>query len=184
MPDSLTNFHNKTALPVFVNPVGGNKLSDFDPFENIPADEDGDNLVPFEEPAPAPKKVTKKATPKPEPEGKVTVTLKGGAGFDAPWIVIHANDIPDAYEQFSGDYGALLVELMTKVQKAGTHFSSLGKPAAPRSNAPQVAAEAPEGTPEAPGPDWTYKTGIGKNGKPWKAWMPPRGSDAQPVWIR
>ena len=29
-------------------------------------------------------------------EGKVVVTLKGGRDFDAPWIVIHADDVSEA----------------------------------------------------------------------------------------
>ena len=29
-------------------------------------------------------------------EGKIVVTLKGGKGYEAPWIVIHANDVEEA----------------------------------------------------------------------------------------
>ena len=160
---------------------GGSKLSDIDPFADVVADTDAPE--PFTE-APAKKAAPKKVTtPKAEATGRegLTVTLKGGAGFDAPWIVIHAADIPDAYEQLSGDYAAILVELMDKVKKAGSYFSagsakSNGAPARPGNEAPSDAGEAP-------GPDWTFKTGVGKNGKTWKAWMPPRGSDAQPVWL-
>ena len=158
-------------------------MSDVDPFKDVEVDTE--TPEPFTE---APKKApAKKAAPKKvevgDGEGKVTITLKGGAGFDAPWIVIHAADIPDAYLQLSGDQAALLVELMDKVKKAGKHFaagsstgSSGGAPARPGN-------EAPAGTPEAPGPDWTFKTGVGRNGKTWKAWMPPRGSDENPVWL-
>jgi len=148
---------------------------------------------PFEEPpVEAPKKApAKKVAAKPAKkentlsESKITITLKGGSGFDAPWIVIHADDLEDASRQVN-DEAALLADVMERVQKAGQHFAGLGpsKPASSSGGAPaRPGAEAPGGTPAAPGPDWTYKTGVGKNGKTWKAWMPPRGSDASPVWL-
>jgi len=158
------------------------KLTDFDPFENAPVDAADE---PFEQPA-APKKVPAKkaAAVTPTGEGKLTLTLKGGAGFDSPWIVIHAADVDDALDQVSGDNAAKLAKLMDETRKAANHFagSAPAKPAAGRP-APQSAGEAPAGTPEPPGPDWVYKTGVGKNGKTWKAWMPPRGSSESPVWL-
>ena len=166
-------------------------MSDIDPFNDVPVDEDA--VEPFTDEAPkkeAPNKAApKKAVKKPETSGDregVTVTLKGGAGFDAPWIVIHASDINDAYEQVSGDNASTLAKLMDRVRHAANHFTSLGG-GAPKQNGGGAPArpgnEAPAGVPDAPGPDWTYKTGIGKNGKAWKAWMPPRGSAEPPVWL-
>lgn len=164
---------------------GGSKLSDVDPFADVPVDTD--TPEPFTEPEPAKKAPAKKAAAKKvevgDVDGKVTITLKGGAGFDAPWIVIHAADIPDAYLQLSGDQAALLVELMDKVKKAGAHFAAGSKGGAAGGAPARPGNEAPPGTPEAPGPDWQYKTGVGKNGKTWKGWFPPRGSDASPVWL-
>jgi hypothetical protein len=152
---------------------------DVDPFEDI-----ADEAV---EPAPAKTAPAKKVAIKPSSDREgVTVTLKGGAGFDAPWIVIHAADLADAYEQVSGDNAGLLVKLMEQTSKAAQHFSGQNKGAggaAPSNRAPAAAVAPPAGTPDAPGPDWTFKSGVGKTGKPWKAWMPPRGSDAQPVWL-
>ena len=135
---------------------------------------------------------TKKAAAKPAKkedelsEGKVTLTFKGGSGFDAPWVVLHPTDLDDALEMVSGNNAATLAQVFERVQNAGQLFSGMGpaKPAASSGGAPaRPGAEAPGGTPAAPGPDWTYKTGVGKNGKTWKAWMPPRGSDASPVWL-
>jgi hypothetical protein len=152
---------------------------DVDPFEDI-----ADEAV---EPAPAKKAPAKKVATKPSSDREgVTVTLKGGAGFDAPWIVIHAADLADAYEQVSGDNAGLLVKLMEQTSKAAQHFSGQNKGAggaAPSNRAPAAAVAPPAGTPDAPGPDWTFKSGVGKTGKPWKAWMPPRGSSEQPVWL-
>lgn len=159
-------------------------MTEFDPFADIEADTT-DDVVPFTE-APAKKAAAKKAAPKAPTgdEGKLVVTLKGGAGFDAPWLVYHATSLDDALDLF-GDPGKL-ANLMERVQSAGKFFVGLAPAkAAPSGGAPaRPGNEAPDGTPEAPGPDWTYKTGVGKNGKTWKAWMPPRGSDASPVWIR
>lgn len=163
-------------------------MSDIDPFNDVPVDEDA--VEPFaDEPAAKKAPAKKVATKKPESTGDregVTVTLKGGAGFDSPWIVIHAGDINDAYEQLSGDNASVLSKLMDRTRHAASHFTSLGGGAAatPGGGAPaRPGNEAPAGVAEAPGPDWTYKTGVGKNGKTWKAWMPPRGSSEQPVWL-
>lgn len=160
----------------------GSKLTELDPFADVPAD---DSPEPFtEEPkkAPAKKVAAKKPAEQPGREG-VTVTLKGGAGFDAPWIVIHAQDIGDAYEQLSGDFAAVLVELMDKVKKAGSYFAAGSKQGASGGAPARPGNEAPPGTPAAPGPEWQYKTGVSKAGKTWKGWFPPRGSDESPVWL-
>jgi hypothetical protein len=52
---------------------------------------------------------------------RVTITLKAGTGFDAPWIVIHGDDVTEA--------GALLQELRSRgvfaaVRAAGIEFAS------------------------------------------------------------
>lgn len=149
-----------------------------DPFADIPAT--SDDVVPF---ADSPK-VDVKPVVAGDPEGKLVVTLKGGAGFDAPWLVYHSTGVDDALGLFS-DPGKL-ANLMERVQAAGKFFVGLAPAKAANSSGGAPArpgAEAPAGTPAAPGPDWTFKTGMGKNNKPWKAWMPPRGSDASPVWL-
>ncbi len=157
-------------------------MTEVDPFADVA---DTSEAQGFDAPPPeAPKKVpAKKAAVKPavDSDGKVTITLKGGSGFDAPWIVIHASDIPDAYEQLSDDNAALLVELMGKVKKAGAFFSGgngqAGRPA------PAAAAAPPAGAPECP-PGWEFKSGTNKNtGKPWKGFFPPRGDDTKPIFF-
>lgn len=159
-------------------------MSDIDPFEDVTVD---DAPEPFTD-EPTPKKAAaKKAAPKKVEQSSdregVTVTLKGGAGFDAPWIVIHASDINDAYEQLSGDNASVLAKLMDRTRHAASHFTSLGGGQAPAAPAARPGQEPPAGVGEAPGPDWTFKSGVGKNGKTWKAWMPPRGSSESPVWL-
>ncbi|AOQ27976.1 ribonucleoside reductase class II [Mycobacterium phage Mundrea] len=179
-----------------------------DPFASAPATDEAQaapepqesafDAPPPEAPkkAPAKKAAAKKAAPavvEVGSDGKHVVTLKGGAGFDAPWYVIHASGLDEVEELFAGEDAARLAAVMERIQTAAKHFVSLGPAKAAggngggggggRSNAPRGAQEPPAGTPPAPGPDWTYKSGTGKNGKPWSAWMPPRGSDEKPVWL-
>lgn len=175
-----------------------------DPFASAPAGEEAQATPEPAEPtfeAP-PAEAPKKAAPKkaiatatvdvkpnllPVDEGKVVLTFKGGTGFDAPWIVIHAKDLNDAEEQISGDNAARLARIMERAQVAGQHFAKLGggreTQAAPqRQAAPAAAQQPPAGSPPSPGEGWVYKSGN-KNGRSWQGWMPPRGSDAKPVFF-
>lgn len=176
-----------------------------DPFASAPADEAQVSEATFNpppappEPAPAQDKkapakkasVTVDVKPSilPAGEGKVVLTFKGGTGFDAPWIVVHATDLQDAYDQVSGDSAKTLAALMERTQQAGAHFAGLspagskGAGSAQRQPAPQPAQQPPAGSPPSPGPDWTYKSGVSKMGKTWQAWMPPRGSNDKPVFF-
>lgn len=117
-------------------------------------------------------------------EGKVVVTLKGGTGFDAPWIVIHADDAADALSQINEEMAAL----MERAQTAAKHFGSLG--GGPNTNGarpvaqgqPQGSLEAPAWAPPKPFEDFVYKTGVSaKNGRVWHAWMPPEKGDSRPA---
>lgn len=114
---------------------------------------------------------------------KLTATLKGGAGFDAPWIVIHGDTVEEVTEILMDEN---LKTLLDQTQKVGQYFAGQGKssgPAPSRSGQPQASAAPPAGAPEAPGSDWVYKSGVSKAGKPWKAWMPPQGSTEKPVFF-
>lgn len=150
-------------------------------------------------PEPTPEvKTEKPARPVAQGDGKVVLTFKGGSGYDAPWIVIHAADLQDAADQVEGENAMILAKIMEKVQKAGSHFSSLAptKPSSGGNGGGQQRQGTPQGAQEAPGGEkrycshgeMQYKTGTSKAGKPWKAFMcpTPKGSadqcDAQ--WIR
>ena len=157
-----------------------------DPFATAPADE---VEAPAETP-PAPEP-DKKATPKkasvtvdvkpnilPVGEGKVVVTLKGGSGFDAPWIVIHAASVEDAEAQLDAN----LAKLMEKTQKASSHFAGLGvfnggpPTRQERQPAPAEAQGAPGGeTRVCRHGDMRFKSGISKAGKPYQAFFCPSG---------
>lgn len=162
-------------------------FDDFDPFAGAPEDAEAQEVAA----PPAKKAPAKKVAPKKEStisnnsEGKVVLTLKGGAGFDAPWIVVHADDLEDLHRQVT-DEAALLASVMGQAQKAAKHFAGLSpsKPGNGGGAPARPGSEPPAGTPEPPGPGWTYKTGVNaKTGKTWKAWMPPRDSDEKPVWL-
>jgi len=157
------------------------RVSDHKTGNNVPAPEAGPTLA---------------VTNIPATEGKVVVTLKGGAGYDAPWVVIHAATIEEALAVFSGDSADQLNELLKRSQRAAEAYAEYnskpraafvgltGTASAPRAAAPAEAQSAPAGSPPAPGPGWTFKSGVSKaNGKPWKGWMPPRGSDERPIFF-
>lgn len=124
-------------------------------------------------------------------EGKIVVTLKGGAGFDAPWIVVHATDAADALEQLNDK---VLGELIARTKTVSAHFSggsgNAGRPASPQSNSRPPQQQAPASAGNAPGCDHgtrVYKSGVSKAGKPYKMWACPSGDrndQCSPEWIR
>lgn len=106
----------------------------------------------------------------PSAEGKVTVTLKGGLGFNAPWVVIHSADVSDALNQLSDTN---LPALLEKAQGASKYFAMFGD-AKPASNTSTAASGQPAAA--AAGSGGNVKTckhgqmvaraGV-KNGKAW-----------------
>lgn len=163
---------------------------------------------PFAQPAPAASYNTTNTNPKEKTvtenntNAKVTATLKGGSGFDAPWIVLHGDTPAEVLDQLNDQ---VTKELIEQTQKVGQYFAGLGKPApaagggggrAPRAGQPTGAAnlelsdkdldqlEERFGSREVPA-GWDLRSGVGKsNGKPWRAVMPPRGSDEKPLFFR
>jgi hypothetical protein len=142
----------------------GNKLSDLDPFENAPSDSAVAVEVTAEKPAVAAAS-----------DGKVVLTFKGGRGYEAPWIVIHANGLQEAHDFVVGDNATLLAVVMDRVQTASKHFAGIGGDAAP-AQAPAQAGGPPPGSQAAPGGEKRYcnhgemvfKTGVAKaSGKPY-----------------
>jgi len=138
-----------------------------------------------------------------ELSSKVTLTFKGGSAYDAPWIVVHANDLDDALKQVTLDNAVTLSTLMTQVQKAGAHFVSQAPTKAPSNNinvaapAAQSPSSPPHGAVSAPGGEsrqcrhgeMTFRSGVSaKNGKVWKAFMcpTPQGTadQCEAEWLR
>lgn len=153
-----------------------NTDTDYDPF--------GDEADEAQAP-PAPEK-PKRARPRAkaaagDDSSKIVVTLKGGKGFEAPWIVVHAETVEDADATLDA-----LGDLSVKVQRVAAEFSGLApeQPSAPAQRAPRPQNAVPADAPPAPGPDWTFRSGFSAaRGKTWRGWMPPRGSDARPVFF-
>jgi hypothetical protein len=121
-------------------------------------------------------------------EGKVTVTLKGGLGFDAPWVVIHSSDVADALNQLSD---AQLPALLEKAQKASEFFA--GKKATPTPQATQGGSQTRSGQPAASAVgsggakrcnhgEMVFRSGVSqKNGKAWSGYFcpTPQGTPGQ-----
>src|SRR3989475_5076265 len=92
-------------------------------------------------------------TGKPDRDG-VVVTSKAGAGFEVPWIVLHATDVADAIAQLNSDEYTELMDLTARkakeFAKAFGGSQSFAKPAAQASSGgwskpAQQAASAPAG---------------------------------------
>ena len=109
-------------------------------------------------------------------DGKISITLKGGKGYDAPWIVVSGDTVTEVEQSMLELGESRLIELTNLGSKA--LVGAVGESSAPQS-ADQPVADRPQGV----GADWTLREGTGKNGKPWKGWFPPRGSTEKPVWV-
>lgn len=177
----------------------------FDPFSDDPADE------PDTEPTPAPKKTTRKPAVKKETTKMadetatdrtgMTLTFKGGSGFDAPWIVAHVADLQAADDLLSGENQDQLKRVMERSQSAGAFFASKA-PTRPATESGAGARSgnttaAPAASQAAPGGEerfckhgpMSFKSGVSqKTGKVWKAFMcpSPKGTPDQcdAEWIR
>lgn len=151
-----------------------------DPFADLtPAATDDESPVIVEEPT-EPKKETKPVTVTTPTENKIVTTLKAGAGYDAPWIVIHSDTLAEANQMV---HDPELKELMDQVKKVGAYFSKGSAPAPANNGKPAGATQAPGG--ETPPEGYVFKSGVGKNGKPWKAFMPiDRNSGLEVIWLR
>lgn len=138
----------------------------------------------------------------------VTVTFKGGTGFEQPWIVIHAESAEKALEQINNP---ALGELQRRTSDIATFFHGLrtAQGAFPAAKSEPVKQDAPapqQGGWNAPAqnpPSWaqpepaaqqasqppapscihgqrTYRSGTGRKGA-WQAWMcpTPKGTPGQ-----
>lgn len=154
-----------------------------DPFASAPAQEEAQQ--PASEPAAQPAAAEKPAVQNvfAPGEGKIVTTLKAGAGYDQPWVVIHANSVEESnalLDQKFADY-------LGRVKKVAAFFNGGGVPVQAQNNGggqqqsngrPQGATEPPAWAPPKPYDDFVYKTGFSqKTNKTWHAWMPPTKGD-------
>jgi hypothetical protein len=99
--------------------------------------------------------------------GKITVTLKGGTGYDEPWIVIHGTDAEDILGTMSEES---FTKLLAWTKAAAEKFHG-GSKAAPAGNTqagkPAAATSAPGGREEfCKHGKMEFKSFISKAGKP------------------
>jgi hypothetical protein len=115
-----------------------------------------------------------------------TLILKGGAGYGAPSVSIRAASASDLKRSVEDNFNDIkkLLELAAQLGKGFGILVDGDKPARGGSGnaAPAAKPEPKAGDPECP-PGWTYKTGS-KNGKTWRAYMPPQGSGESPMWLK
>lgn len=131
-------------------------------------------------------------------EGKVVGTIKGGRDFDEPWIVLHCESLQELVDNLTDR--ELLGQAMDAAQKASKAFRDF-RPAEARQNAPATsqggsqprtqgkpaqATEHPKGRKEyCEHGEMEFKSGLGKNGKPWGAFdckTDPKGCPKGRVW--
>ena len=152
-----------------------------DPFGDL---EVNDNVVEIKTQAKKEKELVEDKT-------EVVGTLKGGGGFDAPWIVIHAASILDLKDQTSGGEADVLVEVMENLWKASKKFQELGGPtqsSAPKSYGPPAgAAQSPDGeTHQCKHGQMQYRSVIAKaSGKPYRVFAcphPVKAEECDPIW--
>ena len=127
-----------------------------------------------------------------KPATEVSVTLKGGSGYDEPWVVLRGGDVPAAAALVNDT--APLKELLDGTRKAADYFHTTRKapaPGAAQNNAPAPDRGAAPGgeTKSCPHGAMQYKSGVAAStGKPWKAWFcpTPKGTPGQcsPEFIR
>lgn len=188
-------------------------MTDYDPFDNAPDEAQAppepsvwDDPPAEPEPAPEPPAPAKKAPAKKAPakvgtvsvdvkpnllpvdDGKIVTTFKEGSGYDSSWVVIHANSIQESSDLLNQEFA----DYLTRVKRVAEFFRG-GPTAAAKGNSPQrqqaprAAQEPPAHAPASPGSGWEYRSGVTKSGpnagKPWEAWMPPRGSNDKPVFF-
>jgi len=165
-------------------------MAGFDPFEDDGYEED---QAPDE--APTPRKtgkrtttITKKET-KPVAEnnnenGGLSITLKGGSGFEAPWVVLHPKDLDEAVELLGEGNREKLKEVLDNTWKAASYLqgqaptkTSGENKSGDRYGPPQGATEHPQGKKEfCQHGEMTYKSGVSgpraKNpGKPYQMFV-------------
>lgn len=139
------------------------------------------------------------SNPSPNPF-KIGFTLKAAADYGAEWLTptVYGSTAQEAAERGKElllamkqvgliEFTAQAAEYTRGQFKGGAKSQPAGsKPTfqngqmnyGQQQSAPPGPAR-PDNVPEG----WTYKEGTSKNNKPYKAWFPPRGVDASPIWV-
>lgn len=117
-------------------------------------------------------------------EGKVVSTFKGGRDYDAPWVVVHADDVSDSLSIINDPQFA---ELLTRVQAASQYFQGQA-PTSPnevQQNTSQNGSQGrtngrPAGVTEGPWGEqvckhgtMAFKSGKSDDGSVWQGYFCP-----------
>lgn len=164
--------------------------TDEPPFETEPPQDEpeADNHTPE---TPSEKAQAVKKVFEVDGQGKITVTLKAGTGYDAPWVVIHGLDVQDVMTTMNDpDFPKLLNWTTGAAQKFGEGWTPAPKAQnnPPRQNFGQNASQGvPQGQPPAATQhpkgerkfcqhgEMTFKSAVSqKTGKPWYAFDCPQ----------
>ena len=81
------------------------------------------------------------------PEAPFTVTLKGGAGFEAPWLVLRATSAEDAVALLGE---AVMAELPEKIAEFAADFRAKAGAGAPSATGAQRGGSSPSQVSAAP----------------------------------
>lgn len=133
---------------------------------------------------------------------KIGFTLKAASGYDAEWLTptVYGSTAEETAERGKALLLAMkangLIEFTSQAAEyTRGQFKGGGKsqPAAsqPSFNPASGQVQYNQAAPVAAGPakpanvpdGYTYKEGTSKAGKPYKAWFPPRGVEAPPIWV-
>lgn len=120
-----------------------------------------------------------------ENDGEISVTLKGGSGYDAPWVVVRNTDPSTVLATLKDD---AMGEVIERAAKIGAHFGEKVieyKPA----KTPQVPQSAPQ--PSGDGRqcvhgEMTYREGVSKAGNAYKGYFCPvqdRSQQCKPQFL-
>lgn len=143
-----------------------------DPFADLGPENDTEETTTN----PSTKKETTTVTTQ-DSQAKIVTTLKGGSGYEAPWIVIHSDTADEALEVLQDEK---LKELIDHTKKVASYFN--GGSAKKSNGKPAGATQAPNG--QEPPEGYVFKSGVGKTGKVWKAFMPiDRNSGKEVIWL-
>lgn len=120
----------------------------------------------------------------------ITVTLKGGTGYDAPWVVIHADTPEQALDLLHDD--ETFKNLLDQSAKVGKYFAEKGAPVKAASgggDAKPARQNAPGGeSRQCSHGEMTFRSGVSGSGKAWKGFFcpTPKGTAGQcePEFIR
>ena len=138
-------------------------------------------------------------TVNPNPEGKIVTTFKAGGGYDAPWIVVHAESVEESIGIMRSPQ---ISELMSLVQQGAKQFAEgwEGAPAKPRyqgggssaprqQGKPEAATQAPNGeTKQCDHGEMVFRSGRSAKG-PWQGFFCPlpkeqKDQQCKPQFIR